>query len=462
MSTAAAMDLSAWDRDPKLYLFTSLTSGSSQIFTATSRMELILKANKIPFLAIDVATDEMARKLWGRRAGKKKLPGLVKEGYVIADINEVEDWNEFGELKEQIGPVPGADAGPAPTVWSKAAPAQVAEVPEATKPSANDPMRDLAAQAASIGQARQKGPTALVDSSKIRTLDGKAPLKAETDAAEAAPKTPSEAAQEGEVGKAEDTQRTPSVAVTDAPKPETIPADTESNADSGPAPATSSASDATHTATGSSTTSEAIARDPTDPVPSAGDPPSVAHHEHESANKLNDAAAAEAFYSRDPTDPVPSAGTPIAAVSPSSGPVANAALSHIDSAAASSDSIAGGKGLAESAEDLPAATTEGITGSQGLAKSASDLSAVESTSSLPRRSGSWDLGKLHSSSSSSSLPAGARAERHRGSDVRAASREEIQEIENAERIDEGDETEETDTSQQPAAAGDKAGVSVLD
>ncbi|GAM83524.1 hypothetical protein ANO11243_015120 [Dothideomycetidae sp. 11243] len=84
MSTAAAMDLSAWDRDPKLYLFTSLTSGSSQIFTATSRMELILKANKIPFLAIDVATDEMARKLWGRRAGKKKLPGLVKEGYVIA------------------------------------------------------------------------------------------------------------------------------------------------------------------------------------------------------------------------------------------------------------------------------------------------------------------------------------------------------------------------------------------
>ena len=80
---AAGQDLSEWDDDPRLFLFTSLTSGSSQIFTATSRMELILKANKIPFQAIDIATDEKARKLWGRRAGKRKLPGLVKEGMIV-------------------------------------------------------------------------------------------------------------------------------------------------------------------------------------------------------------------------------------------------------------------------------------------------------------------------------------------------------------------------------------------
>jgi len=82
------MDLSEWDKDPRLFLFTSLTAGSSHIVTATSRLETILKANRLPFQAIDVATDEKARRLWGRRAGKKKLPGLVKEGYVIGVRSE--------------------------------------------------------------------------------------------------------------------------------------------------------------------------------------------------------------------------------------------------------------------------------------------------------------------------------------------------------------------------------------
>lgn len=76
-------DLSELEKDPRLFLYTSLTAGSSHIITATSRMETILKANRIPFQAIDVATDEKARRLWGRRAGGRKLPGLVKEGFVI-------------------------------------------------------------------------------------------------------------------------------------------------------------------------------------------------------------------------------------------------------------------------------------------------------------------------------------------------------------------------------------------
>ncbi|KAK5162417.1 hypothetical protein BJ546DRAFT_219735 [Cryomyces antarcticus] len=101
-----SIDISSYDSDPTLYLFTSLTAGSSHIISATSRMETILKANRIPFLAIDTATDVRARKLWGRRAGQKKLPGLVKEGYVLGDLEDVEEWNELGELKERIGPVP--------------------------------------------------------------------------------------------------------------------------------------------------------------------------------------------------------------------------------------------------------------------------------------------------------------------------------------------------------------------
>lgn len=52
-------------------------------------METILKANRIPFKAIDIATDEKARMLWGRRAGKdesgrqRKIPGLVQMGLVV-------------------------------------------------------------------------------------------------------------------------------------------------------------------------------------------------------------------------------------------------------------------------------------------------------------------------------------------------------------------------------------------
>jgi hypothetical protein len=75
--------------DPTLYIYTSLTAGSSHIVTATSRLETILRANRIPFKAIDLATDEKARMLWGRRAGKdesgrqRKIPGLVQEGLIV-------------------------------------------------------------------------------------------------------------------------------------------------------------------------------------------------------------------------------------------------------------------------------------------------------------------------------------------------------------------------------------------
>ena len=42
-----------------------------------------MKANKISYRALDVATDEKARMLWGRRSKGKKLPGLVKYGSIV-------------------------------------------------------------------------------------------------------------------------------------------------------------------------------------------------------------------------------------------------------------------------------------------------------------------------------------------------------------------------------------------
>lgn len=98
----------SYSTDPALYLYTSLTAGSSHIVTATSRLETILRANRVPFKAIDIATDEKARMLWGRRAGKdeggrvRKLPGLVQMGLVLGDLVEIEEWNEYGELKQHV------------------------------------------------------------------------------------------------------------------------------------------------------------------------------------------------------------------------------------------------------------------------------------------------------------------------------------------------------------------------
>ncbi|KAJ4345579.1 uncharacterized protein N0V89_011712 [Didymosphaeria variabile] len=163
-------ELAAYDNDPTLYLFTSLTAGSSHIITATSRIETILKANKVPFKGVDTATDELARKLYQRRARGKKLPLLVKEGFVIADLDQVEEWNEYDELKEALG----APAVPAPAVATPLAasktPATGAaaaasgavgagkeNVPSQT-PAQNLAIRQAAAEAAKVAASKKPTP----------------------------------------------------------------------------------------------------------------------------------------------------------------------------------------------------------------------------------------------------------------------------------------------------------------
>ena len=89
MAEASKSGAPSYSTDPALYLYTSLTAGSSHIVTATSRLETILRANRVPFKAIDLSVDDKARMLWGRRAGKddngrvRKLPGLVQMGLVL-------------------------------------------------------------------------------------------------------------------------------------------------------------------------------------------------------------------------------------------------------------------------------------------------------------------------------------------------------------------------------------------
>ncbi|RAL66484.1 hypothetical protein DID88_006174 [Monilinia fructigena] len=84
---ASSSTSTSYSTDPALYLYTSLTSGSSHIVTATSRLETILKANRIPFKS---------------------------------DLVEIEDWNEYGELKQHIKIVPVSGPGANPAIIAKA------------------------------------------------------------------------------------------------------------------------------------------------------------------------------------------------------------------------------------------------------------------------------------------------------------------------------------------------------
>ncbi|KAJ4314725.1 hypothetical protein N0V84_008718 [Fusarium piperis] len=219
--------------DPALYIFTSLTAGSSHIVTATSRLETILRANRIPFKAVDIAFDDKARQLWGRRAGKdesgrvRKFPGLVQEGWVIGDIVEIEEWNEYGELKEHVkiyydentipsihqklpdpplkkpiypNPVPSpasqspvgkavAAAAAAKAAAPKAAPAQKSKAAETKKEEKTLPVRSVADEAAQ--KAKDLRLKALRE--KVHGKDSAKTTAEKAGASKETPKTPAKA-----------------------------------------------------------------------------------------------------------------------------------------------------------------------------------------------------------------------------------------------------------------------------
>ncbi|KAK4648357.1 uncharacterized protein QC761_109340 [Podospora bellae-mahoneyi] len=207
-ATAAPAAPQTYSTDPALYIYTSLTAGSSHIVTATSRLETILRANRVPFKAIDIAVDEKARMLWGRRAGKdasgrqRKIPGLVQEGLVLGDLVEIEEWNEYGELKQHVQiyyddfTIPSKSAAPPPIVQKPVTTSKPALPPvapqnpvKATTPApqhpASLPIRSIveeAAQKAKKNQLDALRSKAAAASAKVRENEGKESKKEETPA----------------------------------------------------------------------------------------------------------------------------------------------------------------------------------------------------------------------------------------------------------------------------------------
>jgi hypothetical protein len=65
-----------------------------------------LKAQKIGYEIVDLATDERAKKVWRWHGKGRKLPGVVRvteDGeVVIGGLEELEEANEYGELKQLV------------------------------------------------------------------------------------------------------------------------------------------------------------------------------------------------------------------------------------------------------------------------------------------------------------------------------------------------------------------------
>lgn len=68
----------------------------------TNRMAHILTANKVKYMGVDVGTDPKARKIWRWKAKGRQLPAIVREGEVMCDLKQLEDWCEYREVWDRL------------------------------------------------------------------------------------------------------------------------------------------------------------------------------------------------------------------------------------------------------------------------------------------------------------------------------------------------------------------------
>jgi hypothetical protein len=66
----------------------------------------MLKAHRIKYEIVDLATDDRAKKVWRWHGKGRKLPGIVRVNddgeTIIGGVEELEEANEYGELKQLI------------------------------------------------------------------------------------------------------------------------------------------------------------------------------------------------------------------------------------------------------------------------------------------------------------------------------------------------------------------------
>ncbi|KAJ3165014.1 hypothetical protein HK101_000321 [Irineochytrium annulatum] len=84
-------------------IYVSSVSGNLFAKKATTRVLDILAARKIDATEVDISTDEEAKEYMFSKSGKKTLPQIFVEGEFKGTLEELDEANEDGRVKEFLG-----------------------------------------------------------------------------------------------------------------------------------------------------------------------------------------------------------------------------------------------------------------------------------------------------------------------------------------------------------------------
>jgi len=91
-----------------LILYWSSVSGNVASEKNTDRVRFLLSAAKLPFKELDLSLEEnTASKVYmhehSKCENKQTLPQVFKDGEYKGTAADIDEWNEFGELKMNLG-----------------------------------------------------------------------------------------------------------------------------------------------------------------------------------------------------------------------------------------------------------------------------------------------------------------------------------------------------------------------
>uniref|UniRef100_A0A060TD33 ARAD1B21076p n=1 Tax=Blastobotrys adeninivorans TaxID=409370 RepID=A0A060TD33_BLAAD len=90
------------EEQPKIYIYTSFTSGTHYVTPDTYRLAAILEAHDIKFEVIDLATNERAKRLWKLWGKGRRLPAVVRDDEVVGNYSQIQEAVENSELREVV------------------------------------------------------------------------------------------------------------------------------------------------------------------------------------------------------------------------------------------------------------------------------------------------------------------------------------------------------------------------
>ncbi|KAJ3108168.1 hypothetical protein HDU97_002080 [Phlyctochytrium planicorne] len=84
-------------------VYSSSVSGSLQVKKHTTRIIDILRGRKVEVTEVDVSVDEEAKEYMQSKSGKNALPQIFSNGEYKGGLEQLEEANEDGLVKEFLG-----------------------------------------------------------------------------------------------------------------------------------------------------------------------------------------------------------------------------------------------------------------------------------------------------------------------------------------------------------------------